>query len=91
MLCFCVQTEFLPVYEQQLKDMIINQVDRQGPARDRPLEGLKVVVNAGNGNGGFLAETLSEVRTVHIKRFIVDDMQLMSHEAAEKNDTIFDI
>ncbi|CBJ29496.1 Phosphomannomutase/phosphoglucomutase [Ectocarpus siliculosus] len=55
------ETEFLPVYQQQLKDMIIDQVDMKGPARDRPLEGLKVVVNAGNGNGGFLAETLSEL------------------------------
>ncbi|CAM9514366.1 unnamed protein product, partial [Ectocarpus sp. 12 AP-2014] len=57
----CTKTEFLPVYQQQLKDMIIDQVDMKGPTRDRPLEGLKVVVNAGNGNGGFLAETLSEV------------------------------
>ncbi|CAM9099175.1 unnamed protein product [Ectocarpus sp. 6 AP-2014] len=57
----CTKTEFLPVYQQQLKDMIIDQVDMKGPARDRPLEGLKVVVNAGNGNGGFLAETLSEL------------------------------
>lgn len=56
-----VQTEFLPVYQQQLKDMIIGQVDKEGPARDRPLEGLKVVVNAGNGMGGFLADTLTEV------------------------------
>lgn len=57
-----VQTEFLSVYQQQLKDMIIGQVDREGPARDRPLEGLKIVVNAGNGMGGFLADTLREVR-----------------------------
>lgn len=59
-----VQAEFLPVYQQQLKDMIIGQVDKEGPARDRPLTGLKVVVNAGNGMGGFLAETLSEVNVV---------------------------
>lgn len=55
------QTDFLPVYQQQLKDMIIGQVDKKGSARDRPLEGLKVIVNAGNGMGGFLADTLSEV------------------------------
>ena len=42
--------------------MIIGQVDKKGPARDRPLEGLKVVVNAGNGMGGFLVDTLAEVR-----------------------------
>lgn len=80
----CIQTEFLPVYQQQLKDMIIDQVDMKGPARDRPLEGLKVVVNAGNGNGGFLAESLSEVRTVHMKCFVVDHMQLMSCDVAGK-------
>lgn len=56
-----IQTEFLSVYQQQLKDMIIGQVDKEGPARDRPLEGLKIVVNAGNGMGGFLADTLTEV------------------------------
>lgn len=42
--------------------MIIGEVDREGPMRDRPLEGLKVVVNAGNGMGGFFADTLREVR-----------------------------
>lgn len=42
--------------------MIIGQVGKEGPQRDRPLEGLKVVVNAGNGMGGFLADTLTEVR-----------------------------
>lgn len=52
------------MYQQQLKDMIIGQVDKEEPARDTPLAGLKVVVNAGNGMGGFLAETLNEVGNV---------------------------
>eukprot|EP00904_Undaria_pinnatifida_P006639 jgi/Undpi1/3104/HiC_scaffold_15.g06478.m1 len=55
------ENEFLPVYQQQLKDMIIGQVDKKSSQRDRPLEGLKVVVNAGNGMGGFLADTLTEL------------------------------
>eukprot|EP00903_Cladosiphon_okamuranus_P014178 g13175.t1 len=55
------KTEFLSVYQQQLKDMIIGQVDKEGPGRDRPLEGLKIVVNAGNGMGGFLADTLADL------------------------------
>ncbi|CAM9595592.1 unnamed protein product, partial [Hapterophycus canaliculatus] len=68
----CTKTDFLPVYQQQLKDMIIGQVDKKGPDRDRPLEGLKVVVNAGNGMGGFLADTLSELGadtsgSIHLK------------------------
>lgn len=50
------------MYQQQLKDMIIREVDRERPARARPLEGLKVVVNAGNGMGGFFADMLSEVK-----------------------------
>ncbi|CAM9127754.1 unnamed protein product [Laminaria digitata] len=55
------KNEFLSVYQQQLKDMIIGQVGKEGEQRDRPLEGLKVVVNAGNGMGGFLADTLTEL------------------------------
>lgn len=65
-----VQTEFLSVYQQQLKDMIIGQVDKEGPARDRPLEGLKIVVNAGNGMGGFLADTLTEVLLLYGSMFL---------------------
>lgn len=55
------QANFLQVYQQQLKAMIIAQVDRRGPERETPLKGLKLVVNAGNGMGGFLADTLHEV------------------------------
>lgn len=52
----------MPLYREQLKEMIITRVDKSGPGRDTPLEGLKVVVNAGNGMGGFVAELLQEVR-----------------------------
>lgn len=55
------KANFLQVYQQQLKEMIIAQVDRRGPERETPLKGLKVVVNAGNGMGGFLADMLHEV------------------------------
>lgn len=44
------------MYRQQMKDMICKQV-----SRDPPLQGLKVVVNAGNGSGGFVADMLREV------------------------------
>lgn len=66
------QADFLPVYQQQLKDMIIGQVNKDGPTRDQPLQGLKVVVNAGNGMGGFFADTLSEVRREHCFRELSD-------------------
>ena len=43
--------EFMSVYAKRLADMI-----RQACNSDKPLEGLKIVVDAGNGAGGFYAE-----------------------------------
>lgn len=43
--------EFMSVYSKRLADMI-----RLASGSERPLEGLKIVVDAGNGAGGFYAE-----------------------------------
>lgn len=43
--------EFMSVYSKRLADMI-----RNACGSERPLEGLKIVVDAGNGAGGFYAE-----------------------------------
>ncbi len=43
--------EFMSVYSKRLADMI-----RSRCGSERPLEGLKIVVDAGNGAGGFYAE-----------------------------------
>ncbi len=43
--------EFMDVYSKRLADMI-----RQSCGSDTPLKGLKIVVDAGNGAGGFYAE-----------------------------------
>ena len=43
--------EFMSVYSKRLADMI-----RTACGSERPLEGLKIVVDAGNGAGGFYAE-----------------------------------
>mgnify|MGYP000282349196 CR=1 FL=1 len=43
--------EFMSVYSKRLADMI-----RTACGSDKPLEGLKIVVDAGNGAGGFYAE-----------------------------------
>jgi phosphomannomutase len=59
--CRAAQVDFLSVYSDQLKSLIIERVDKQGFARSRPLEGLKVVLNAGNGMGGFLKPLLEEL------------------------------
>ncbi len=46
-----VTGEFMDVYSKRLADMI-----RAASGEDRPLENLKIVVDAGNGAGGFYAE-----------------------------------
>lgn len=43
--------ELMSVYSKRLADMI-----RAATGEERPLEGLKIVVDAGNGAGGFYAE-----------------------------------
>lgn len=43
--------EFMSVYSKRLADMI-----KSACGSERPLEGLKIVVDAGNGAGGFYAE-----------------------------------
>ena len=46
-----VKSEFMNVYSKRLADMI-----RSACGSERPLEGLRIVVDAGNGAGGFYAE-----------------------------------
>ena len=48
------EVNFMAVYAQQLRDLIKRGVQHPD-AFDRPLEGLTVAVNAGNGSGGFFA------------------------------------
>ena len=47
--------DFMPVYEAHLRRIIIEGVDAPGEKRLQPLSGLRIVVDAGNGSGGFLA------------------------------------
>ena len=50
--------DFLPVYRKQLADRIRKGL---GTEADAPLAGLHVVVDAGNGAGGFYADMLQEL------------------------------
>ncbi len=43
--------ELMPLYTEHLRKLIVDGVN-QG---DKPLEGMKIVVDAGNGSGGFFA------------------------------------
>ena len=46
-------------YAQHLKEKIIREVNRED-APEKPLAGLKIAVDAGNGAGGFFAERILE-------------------------------
>ena len=53
-----IKREFLPVYKQQLMDRVRRGLDTDVAC---PLLGLHVVVDAGNGAGGFYEEMLREL------------------------------
>lgn len=50
----CVKCNFMKRYAEILREMIINGVDDKND-RLHPLSGMKIVVDAGNGAGGFYA------------------------------------
>ncbi len=72
-----VQTPFLPTYQHQLQQLIINGID---PDVQKPLLGLHVVVDAGNGAGGFYATMLEELGAwVEGSQFLEPDGHFPNH------------
>ncbi len=55
----CVPCDFMKRYSEILREMIINGVDDKTD-RNHPLAGMKIVVDAGNGVGGFYAKDVLE-------------------------------
>ncbi len=51
--CKVTECDFMPVYAKRLRDMICSGVNAEN--YDKPLEGYKIIVDAGNGVGGFYA------------------------------------
>ena len=75
--------EFLPVYCEQLKDRV-----RRGLGTDiqKPLLGLHVVVDAGNGAGGFYAQLLEELGAwVEGSQFLEPDGRFPNHVPNPEN------
>lgn len=72
-----VHTPFLPTYQAHLKRLIVNGVD---PEVQKPLLGLHVVVDAGNGAGGFYANMLEELGAwVEGSQFLEPDGHFPNH------------
>ncbi len=77
------QTPFLPTYQEHLKKLIINGVD---PEVQKPLLGLHVVVDAGNGAGGFYANMLEELGAwVEGSQFLEPDGHFPNHVPNPEN------
>ncbi len=55
----CNQVPFMKRYAEILRNMIIDGVN-SATNRNKPLEGMKIVVDAGNGAGGFYATDVLE-------------------------------
>jgi len=76
--------EFLPVYCQQLKDRICRGLDTDV---QKPLLGLHVVVDAGNGAGGFYARLLEEMGAwVEGSQFLEPDGRFPNHIPNPENE-----
>lgn len=72
-----VHEPFLPTYQQHLQQLIINGVD---PEVQKPLLGLHVVVDAGNGAGGFYASMLEQLGAwVEGSQFLEPDGHFPNH------------
>lgn len=56
----CKKCDFMSRYAEILRNMIIEGVDDKAD-REHPLRGMKIVVDAGNGVGGFYAKDVLEV------------------------------
>jgi len=53
----CTHVDFMPHYRNRLRDAIIAEVG----GGDKPLAGLKIVLNAGNGSGYFFNDILADL------------------------------
>ena len=71
------ETPFLPTYQEHLKQLIIKSID---PEVQKPLLGLHVVVDAGNGAGGFYASMLEELGAwIEGSQFLEPDGHFPNH------------
>eukprot|EP00953_Heterococcus_sp_UTEX-ZZ885_P011970 6901-Heterococcus_DN1.PRE.1 len=52
---------FLPVYQEQLAHMIRSSAGFKGEDYWSPLKGFKIVINAGNGMGGFIKDLVEDL------------------------------
>ena len=80
------ETDLIQVYSDYLKEKIVREVAHPDhPAK--PLEGLKIVVDAGNGAGGFFATRILEPLGADItgSQFLEPDGNFPNHQPNPEN------
>ena len=72
-----VEGDVMTVYCDHLKNLIVKGADNG----DRPLEGMKIVVDAGNGSGGFYAKRVLKPlgADVSASQFLEPDGMFLNH------------
>ena len=74
-----VIADYMPRYAKRLRDLICEGVNADN--YDKPLEGFKIVVDAGNGAGGFYATDVLEILGADIQgsQFLEPDGHFPNH------------
>jgi len=79
---------FIPVYQESLRKMILDGLQTN---TDQPLDGLHVVVDAGNGAGGFYADMLRSLgANVDGSQFLEPDGYFPNHPPNPENKDAMD-
>lgn len=81
-----VKADLIDIYSAFLRKKIIDEVDSKGN-REKPLAGLKIVVDAGNGAGGFYATKILEPLGAYVSasQFLEPDGTFPNHAPNPEN------
>ena len=81
----CMKAEYMPVYAKRLRDMICREV--QAADYDHPLKGYRIIVDAGNGVGGFYATDVLQPLGADISgsQFLEPDGMFPNHAPNPEN------
>lgn len=81
----CEAADYMPVYAKRLRDMICREVNAED--YDHPLKGYHIIVDAGNGVGGFYAAQVLEPLGADItgSQFLEPDGMFPNHAPNPEN------
>ncbi len=82
------RSAYLPVYTEHLRDIFLTRLGRDNPA---PFKGLHIIVDAGNGSGGFYAKLLESLGAdITGSQFLEPDGHFPNHIPNPENEAAMD-